>query len=419
MIFFRVTQNINIKTTDGTMVYYYKLKSPSEYENETIYITTYDDFNDIKGIFSRVDKTKYFAKTLNESNIRNIPNFPIELGISNIDEYKKREELNQIDFFEYKKVDIYKQLKNIKKDEISIVLIGGVGNSISEVIASCTALRILHKKLKDIYKKIKFDIYINASNNSYYSRDKDIYKTQDYITNILPLSINSKKICEYDYFIDNSLSINGLLDNLNIVDAWLFRFGIDYKKINEFEKYNILDISKYKPLNSLHLKIKEAKQKGKLLLFHPYSANINKSIPQAIAIELLKELLLKVEDYIIISILQIDSKIKEDNYIDLSKESKSINDFMYIVSLMDKIITTDTSTYHISDAFMIPTVVIFTDKKFENKIKYYKYIKPIFLKDKTKNLSKFIYENENLTINKLDAWKKVKLNKIIKLLEIF
>jgi len=212
------------------MVYYYKLKSPSEYENETIYITTYDDFNDIKGIFSRVDKTKYFAKTLNESNIRNIPNFPIELGISNIDEYKKREELNQIDFFEYKKVDIYKQLKNIKKDEISIVLIGGVGNSISEVIASCTALRILHKKLKDIYKKIKFDIYINASNNSYYSRDKDIYKTQDYITNILPLSINSKKICEYDYFIDNSLSINGLLDNLNIVDAWLFRFGIDYKK---------------------------------------------------------------------------------------------------------------------------------------------------------------------------------------------
>jgi len=133
----------------------------------------------------------------------------------------------------------------------------------------------------------------------------------------------------------------------------------------------------------------------------------------------LKELLLKVEDYIIISTLQIDSKIKEDNYIDLSKESKSINDFMYIVSLMDKIITTDTSTYHISDAFMIPTVVIFTDKKFENKIKYYKYIKPIFLKDKTKNLSKFIYENENLTINKLDAWKKVKLNKIIKLLEIF
>ena len=29
MIFFRVTQNINIKTTDGTLVNYFKLKVPS------------------------------------------------------------------------------------------------------------------------------------------------------------------------------------------------------------------------------------------------------------------------------------------------------------------------------------------------------------------------------------------------------
>lgn len=47
---------------------------------------------------------------------------------------------------------------------------------------------------------------------------------------------------------------------------------------------------------------------------------------------------------------------------------------------MDKIITTDTSTYHISDAFIIPTIVIFTDSNFENKIKYYKYVKAIFIK---------------------------------------
>ena len=44
MIFFRVTQNINIKTTDGTMVNYFKFKVPSNLENETVYITTYNDF---------------------------------------------------------------------------------------------------------------------------------------------------------------------------------------------------------------------------------------------------------------------------------------------------------------------------------------------------------------------------------------
>lgn len=419
MIFFRVTQNINIKTTDGTMVNYFKFKEPSNLENETLYISTYDDFKDLREIFSRVDKDKYFAKVFNEEKIRALGNFPIELGITNIDEYNSREN-STITYQDIKKVDIYKQLKNIQKDEITVAIIGGVGLSISQTISSCTALRILYKKLKQIYKNIKFDIYLNASNNSYYTREKQIYQTQEYINNILPLSVTVKKLCEYDYFIDNSLSINFLgLDFLNYVDAWLFKFGIDYKKIVDDEKYNQINLSNYQASDSLKNKLIDLKSKGKLLLFHPYSANINKSIPQTIAVDILKELLLKADDYMVISTLLIDSKIKDDRFFDLTKESKNLNDFMYIISSMDKIITADTSTYHISDAFMIPTITIFTDSDYLKKIKYYKYIKPILIKDKSKNLSKFIYENDSLTINKFESWNKLKVNRIIKLLDTF
>ena len=414
MIFFRVSQNINIKITDGTLVNYLKFKAPVSLENETVYMTTREDFNDLKDIFQKVDKDKYLVKPLNEENIRKNPNFPIELGILNEFEYERDNE----NFFELKATDIYKQLKNIDKEEVSIAIIGGVGKSISQIISSCAALRILYKKLKEIYKNIKFDIFINASNNSYYSRDKDIYKTQDYINNIFPLSINSKKLCEYDYFIDNSLNVTNLLSELNNVDAWLYKFGINYKKIDELEKYNSLDISNYKIQNDLKTKIEQARKKGKLLLFHPYSANINKSIPQVIAIDLLKELL-ELEEYVIVTTLQIDSKFKHNNFIDLTNESKFINDFIYIISNMDKIITADTSTYHISDAFMIPTVTIFTDKNYAQKIKYYKYIKPIYVKDKSKNFSNFIYESEDLTLYKLEAWKKLKIDKIMKILDNF
>ncbi|MDN5078209.1 hypothetical protein PJV89_08780 [Aliarcobacter butzleri] len=414
MIFFRVSQNINIKITDGTLVNYLKFKAPVSLENETVYMTTREDFNDLKDIFQKVDKDKYLVKPLNEENIRTNPNFPIELGILNEFEYKRDNE----NFFELKATDIYKQLKNIDKEEVSIAIIGGVGKSISQIISSCAALRILYKKLKEIYKNIKFDIFINASNNSYYSRDKDIYKTQDYINNIFPLSINSKKLCEYDYFIDNSLNVTNLLIELNNVDAWLYKFGINYKKIDELKKYNSLDISNYKIQNDLKTKIEQARKKGKLLLFHPYSANINKSIPQVIAIDLLKELL-ELEEYVIVTTLQIDSKFKHNNFIDLTNESKFINDFIYIISNMDKIITADTSTYHISDAFMIPTVTIFTDKNYAQKIKYYKYIKPIYVKDKSKNFSNFIYESEDLTLYKLEAWKKLKIDKIMKILDNF
>jgi hypothetical protein len=420
MIFFRVTQNINIKTTDGTMVNYFKFKEPSNLENETLYVSTNDDFKDLREIFSKVDKDKYFAKVFNDEKIRTLENFPIELGITNVDEYNNKENSSKVTCQDIKKVDIYKQLKNIQKDEVTVAIIGGLGFSISQVVSSCTALRILHKKLKQIYKNIKFDIYLNASNNSYYTREKQIYQTQEYINNILPLSITVKKLCEYDYFIDNSLSINFLgLDFLNYVDAWLFKFGIDYEKIADNEKYNQLNLSNYKVQESLKNKLIDLKLKGKLLLFHPYSANINKSIPQTIAVDILKELLLKADDYMIISTLLIDSKIKDDRFVDLTKESKNLNDFMYIISSMDKIITADTSTYHISDAFMIPTITIFTDNNYLKKIKYYKYIKPILIKDKSKNLSKFVYENDSLTINKFESWNKLKVNRIIKLLDTF
>lgn len=419
MIFFRVTQNINIKTTDGTMVNYFKFKEPSNLENETLYISTYDDFKDLREIFSKVDKEKYFAKVFNEEKVRTLANFPIELGITNVDEYNNKNSTN-ITCQNIKKVDIYKQLKNIQKDEITIAIIGGVGVSISQIVSSCTALRILYKKLKQIYKNIKFDIYLNASNNSYYTREKQIYQTQEYINNILPLSITVKKLCEYDYFIDNSLSINFLgLDFLNYVDAWLFKFGIDYRKIADNEKYNQLNLSNYKVQDSLKNKLIDLKSKGKLLLFHPYSANINKSIPQTIAVDILKELLLKADDYMIVSTLLIDLKIKDDRFLDLTKESKNLNDFMYIISSMDKIITADTSTYHISDAFMIPTITIFTDENYLKKIKYFRYTKPILIKDKSKNLSKFIYENDSLIINKFESWNKLKVNRIIKLLDTF
>ena len=420
MIFFRVTQNINIKTTDGTMVNYFKFKEPSNLENETLYVSTNDDFKDLREIFSKVDKDKYFAKVFNDEKIRTLENFPIELGITNVDEYNNKENSTKVTCQDIKKVDVYKQLKNIRKDEVTVAIIGGLGFSISQVVSSCTALRILHKKLKQIYKNIKFDIYLNASNNSYYTREKQIYQTQEYINNILPLSITVKKLCEYDYFIDNSLSINFLgLDFLNYVDAWLFKFGIDYEKIADNEKYNQLNLSNYKVQESLKNKLIDLKSKGKLLLFHPYSANINKSIPQTIAVDILKELLLKADDYMIISTLLIDSKIKDDRFVDLTKESKNLNDFMYIISSMDKIITADTSTYHISDAFMIPTITIFTDNNYLKKIKYYKYIKPILIKDKSKNLSKFVYENDSLTINKFESWNKLKVNRIIKLLDTF
>lgn len=435
MVYFRVNENINIKTTDGTLVNYLKFKLSLEMSNETIYISTFDDFNDLNDVFQRVDAKKYSTTMIREETIREIANFPIELGISNVGEsyrikevlvkYTKENMLKDVSkvsefLISEQKVDLYKQLK-VQKDEIKIAIIGGVGRSISEMIASCTALRILYGKLKELHKKVELDIFISASNNSFYSRDKQIYLFQDFVNSVNPLGLSLKKLSEYDYFIDSGSIKNSFLlsKELNYVDAWLERFGINYKRIDSNLKYNQLNITKYELKNPLMDKLINAKQKGKLLLFHPYSANVSKSIPQANAVELLKDLLSQNENYVIVSALSIEGKIKDDRFVDLSKESKLIDDFVYIISYMDAIITTDTSTYHISDAFMIPTVAIFTQETYEVKTKYYKYVKPVYVKDESKSMSKFVFENDDITFYKFDSWKKLKAKKIIKLLDSF
>ncbi len=427
MIFFRVTQSINIKTTDGTLVKYQKFKIQPELKNETVYISTFKDFEDLKDIFIGIDKNKYATRLLKENKVRTLEEFPLELGIYNSYEYLNYQNLinKTKDYFiinddeikdfskDFKKANLFEQIKKINKKNISMVLIGNTGQNIGQMVASCSAIRIMYEKLKEIFDTVNIDIYLNASNNTFYTRDKDIYENQNFIRDVKPLSLTLKEFFKYDCFIDNST----LGDfSTNYIDKWLYKFGINPNKIEDKEKYNQLSLDKYTPKDELIEKIKLAKSKAKLLLFQPYSATLEKSIPQNIAINLLNDLI-KYDDYIIVTTLDLPMKHKDDRILDLSSFSKNFNDFAYIIANIDKIISADTSTYHISDAFMIPTLVLSTQDNIEEKIKYYPCVKAIKIQDKSKDLSKFIFKNDELILYKYSSWKKVKAHKLIKLLE--
>lgn len=433
MVIFRSTENINIKTTDGSLVKYTKLKNPSNLFNETIYITTLEDFEDLKKVFSNVGK-KYQAKTIDESKIRYLSQVPKELGISNINEYSITQNLN----FKYKKfgfnldenikslylnenqVDINKQLEGVLKKDISIVILGNLGFSISEMICSCTALRLLYEKLKKKFKSVKIDIFLNASENKYFSRDKSIFLNQKFINKVSALSIDVKSFCEYDFFIDgSSVTKRSFYKQLTYTDAWLHKFGIDYKAIDQNKKYNNVSLEFYKPKEKVQKIIQELKAKGKLILFHPFSANISKSIPKEIAINLLKELMNKLPDYTFVSVLKIDSKFDDDRYVDLSAYSNGFLDFSYIISNMTNVITVNTSTYYIAEAFWIPTIVLFTDTEKTQKTQFYESSQIIYVENRAKNFSQFIFENDSLVLNKFNGWNELSATKIIKLLEKF
>lgn len=433
MVVFRVTENINIKITDGTLVKYQKVKKASDLLNETIYITTFEDFNDIKRVFKSVN-SKYKAKTIDEAKVRYLSQFPKELGITNINEYNITNNLNykykdkiiiqsesnpiESIYLNEEKVNLEKQIAGVLKRDIKIAILGNLGSSISEMICACTALRLFYEKLLKEFKSVTLDIYLNASENRFYSRDKMIFQTQTFVNKVSALSINVKSFCEYDFFVDTS-SVNkrSFYQVLNYTDAWLYKFGIDYKKISQKEKYNEINIMSFKPRNEFKEKLHNLKQKSKLLFFHPFSANIEKSIPKEFAIKFLKKIIKEMPEYIIVSSLKIDSKFIHNRFVDLSNESKSILDFFYIVSNCQKVLTVDTSTYYIADAFFIPTVVILTEESKKRKINNYEFSKAVYVEDKSKNFSQFIFKNENLILHTFDGWKQFNINKVIKLLD--
>lgn len=120
-------------------------------------------------------------------------------------------------------------------------------------------------------------------------------------------------------------------------------------------------------------------------------------------------------EYTFISALKLDSKFSHERYFDLNNDSSSFLDFCYIVSNATKILTVDTATYHIADAFFIPTVVIYTNRK--KQTMEYNLSKAIFVEDESKDFSQFIFRDESLLLYRFDGWQKLKASKVIKLLE--
>lgn len=426
MVFFTVSKNINIKIADSTLIKFHKIEDKNNLNLENVYLTTYDDIASIKDIFLKVsDEYKLIVE--DEKKFSSLKALPRELGIENKNEfniltYDKHSNLNE----EF--MDISTQIKTNKKD-IKLAIIGGVGKDIGEKICGASAIRILKQELEKSFRSVIIDVSIQSSDNKFYIRDKEILKNSLGVNRVIPLPINIQTFCKYDFYIDtSSIEKTYYYEHLSYIDAYLYKFGIDYTKISSDKKFNKLKYNRiYKPSRELKESINSLKTHGKTLLFHPFSPDPERSMPRDIAIKMINKLIKLMPEYTIVSALKIDGikdnlkqkdiSYKDDRFEDLSTYSKSFFDFAYIISNMDKIITVDTSTYHIADIYFIPTVVIFHDKNLiEKRLKYYHTIEPYLMDKKSeKSFSSLKFETPELILNKLYSWKEIKVKKIIKL----
>jgi hypothetical protein len=132
VVYFRVSKNINIKLTDGSLLKFSTIKSTKDIELDEVYLTSSYDIEAIKGIFSNVG-SEYNTLDEDKKRFSSLKAFPKEVGMIHSKSYKDSIS-NKISFFA-NEVDILKQIITTKK-EIKLAIVGGVGQQIGEMISA-------------------------------------------------------------------------------------------------------------------------------------------------------------------------------------------------------------------------------------------------------------------------------------------
>lgn len=248
-------------------------------------------------------------------------------------------------------IPLAERLENNKKDKVKIALFGGFGPAYGDNICGKTAFNILEKELSKYFKEFKLDIYHVQSDKFF-----EFYKRHN--IEIFQEPIELSAFCEYDYYYDiTAINLISGYDFQSIVDNFLWMFSVDSTKIASDRKRNqyILHQAKHVQISEHILSINSKRKK---LLFHPESIQKWRHLPHDICIQLLKDILEKT-DYDIYTVADI--QFESDRFHNLRELSKDFDCFASIISLMDRIITVDTATYHVADAFNVPFFVIFTN----------------------------------------------------------
>jgi ADP-heptose:LPS heptosyltransferase len=192
-----------------------------------------------------------------------------------------------------------------------------------------------------------------------------------------------QRLLDHDMFIDfGSLLLRENFGNQPMIDFFFEALSIDSESV-PLERKRI----KYKlPENSeLNKKLDQVfnviKSQGKpILLFHHKSTSPIRQMSDERARQCVRNIL-DNSDYFVISACGLE--LSDKRFMDLQSYSKGIDGFASIISRVNSIITVDTSTYHMADAFNIPTVVLFTSIEPEYRIKYYPYVRGIMLEEKS------------------------------------
>lgn len=256
---------------------------------------------------------------------------------------------------------------------------------------------------------------------------KEVFKHDD-IKSTYVLPSNLMLLLDQDVFIDfGPLNMTDKSEAKRIQNWNIQR---DYQTLNMFDFYLkafsinpeiVHPVHKRATYPSKEIQMIDIPTDRFVLLFHHKASNAIRSLEDERAIKIINEIIEK-SDYFVVSALSLDCK--NERFLDISDQSKSLDNLANIISQVDAIITVDTCVYHLADAFDIPTVVLFSTINPEIRIKYYPFVKGIMYEDKQgaifgkHALSEDSREAEKELEYLKTVWDKINVDEILHQLEL-
>ncbi|MDD5457603.1 MAG: glycosyltransferase [Candidatus Margulisbacteria bacterium] len=371
MKFFYVNNPIELPINTGLSMETFSFIAPvadqlsADYVPESyVYFSTESDTSHIQ-LSCKIKYEKEHVVTIDGEKLRRIichPNFPKDIG-----HVKARDKLL---------VPLEAKAKAlVNKPAIRVAIVNGMGTGSGDSLLGLKALEIFYERLKKLYSEVEIDVFqlLIKKNHQLYEK----YQKKGVIHKIHSIPAPLYQLFQYDAYIDLSgFIMREEFNNQPMMDFYLEAMSIDKETVSRADKRIKLAVDpEINKSITEYLNIFKDNNR-KMLLFHPLASTPIRSMPPEVHKRFLQYLLEKT-DYMVLSAVKTD--FRHERFLDISALSKSLDHFIAIISRMDAVISVDTVTYHVADAYNIPTVVIFSSINPRYRISYYPYVDAVLL----------------------------------------
>lgn len=256
-------------------------------------------------------------------------------------------------------------------EKLSLGVFNGFGTAIGDTIVGLSALRCARELIvAQGGPAFGVDLIVHPEA---VRRVDPVARLDPLVNRVVSMPQPMSRIQKYDGLWDfDSVLLDPRFNDAPMIDYFLDRLGVDPALVKPGAKNNVLRL----PRASKKLETALAGIPGRMLLFHPQTSSAVRTIPDVHARRIAGEILQRT-DYTVASAVPVD--IVHPRFVNLAPLSASFVDLCHIVSHAERIVTADTSVYHIASAFGVATVVLFTTIAPELRVKYYPSVAGILL----------------------------------------